>query len=397
LPGFPERPHRRSQGKLPVCLVFPKDRIEGVKANWQFALPFSEAPFMRKSHIARILLNCVFSLIVGAPYSVFAQQFPQANEKERGIELYRKGDFNEAVKSLREAVKKQRSDSDAWYYLGLSSHRAGKIKDARKAFEKTISLRSDFAPAYAAMAYMHLLGNDNKGALKNAEKAFALDPKNYESLYIAGEIRLRENAAAEALAKADEALKIKSDYPEALILKTRALISMFAQARIKMHREAESWTTGDQPDDPAREEGKRAKYSLLKQASESLEAYLKLRPETSQQPLWGEQLEALRVYGRLGTMPGSDISLKLRPEILYREKAKYTDAARNAGIQGTVILMVVFADDGVIKHIVVIQGLSHGLTEQAISATRKIRFNPAVIDGKPVCLIGSLEFTFNLY
>src|SRR5262249_5564907 len=69
LPSLPERPHRRSQGKLPVCPtsrgdfypfraaqrdmkappkrlgklavcpVFPKDRIEGVKANCQFALP----------------------------------------------------------------------------------------------------------------------------------------------------------------------------------------------------------------------------------------------------------------------------------------------------------------------------------------------------------------------
>jgi hypothetical protein len=29
----------RGQGKLAVCLVFPKDRIEGIKANCQFALP----------------------------------------------------------------------------------------------------------------------------------------------------------------------------------------------------------------------------------------------------------------------------------------------------------------------------------------------------------------------
>ena len=57
----------------------------------------------------------------------------------------------------------------------------------------------------------------------------------------------------------------------------------------------------------------------------------------------------------------------------------------------------VFADDGVLKYIVAIQGLSHGLTEQAIAAARKIRFTPAMRDGKPVSLIGSLEFTFNLY
>jgi hypothetical protein len=32
----------RVWGKLAVCLVFPKERVDGVKANCQFALPCSE-------------------------------------------------------------------------------------------------------------------------------------------------------------------------------------------------------------------------------------------------------------------------------------------------------------------------------------------------------------------
>ena len=352
---------------------------------------------MRLPRITVILLTCFFSLIVGSRSSIFAQQPPQTNEKERGIELYHRGDFNEAVKSLQEAVKKQKNDSDAWYYLGLSLRNAGNLKDARKDFEKTLKLRPNFAPGYAAIAYTCLLGNDTKGALRNAEKSLAIDPQNIESLCIVGQVRLRESAAGDALARAEEALKIKSDYSEALILKTKALVSMFAQAQIRVKREAEARPINDQPDDPAREEKKRARYSLLQQAAESLEAYLKLRPEKSEQALWGEQLEALRAYGTLGTRPDSDKSRRLRPEILYREKATYTVAARNAKIQGTVVLMVVFADDGVLKHIVAIQGLSHGLTEQAIAAARKIRFTPAMRDGKPVSMIGSLEFSFNLY
>jgi Flp pilus assembly protein TadD len=70
------------------------------------------------------------------------------------------------VKALKEAT----GDSDAWYYLGLSLHRAGEIKDARKAIEKAISLKPDFAPSDTAMAYMQLLSNDDKGAVKNAER-----------------------------------------------------------------------------------------------------------------------------------------------------------------------------------------------------------------------------------
>ncbi len=61
------------------------------------------------------------------------------------------------------------------------------------------------------------------------------------------------------------------------------------------------------------------------------------------------------------------------------------------------ILLVVFADEGFLKHILVLQGLSHGLTGQAIAAARKIRFTPAMRDGKPISVIGSLEYYFNLY
>jgi len=337
---------------------------------------------MRRSHTATILLCCFFSLFVWSRHPAFAQQPPQANEKERGIELYRKGSFSEAVEALNEAVKKRQKDSDAWYYLGLSLHRVGEIKDARKAFEKTISLKPDFAPGYTAMAYMQLYSNDYKGAVKNAEKAVALDPKNYESLYIAGTARLRQKRTAEALAKAEEALKIKPDYPQALILKTESLINLFAQ----------KWE----------KEKKRPDYSLLKAASESLEAYLKLSPGQSEQAFWGEQLEALRFYAlkadnSVSDKPVASITTSSRPTILYREKADYTEDARRAGVQGTVILMVVFADEGVLKHILVLQGLSHGLTEQAIAAARKVRFTPAMSDGKPTPVMGSIEYNFNLY
>lgn len=125
---------------------------------------------MRQSSITIILLSCFFLLIFGSRSSIFAQQPPQAPEKERGIELYRKGNFSEAVKLLQEAVKKQKSDSDAWYYLGLSLRDAGKIKDARKVFEKTLRLRPNFAPGYGAMAYACLLENDNKGLCRTPRK-----------------------------------------------------------------------------------------------------------------------------------------------------------------------------------------------------------------------------------
>jgi TonB family protein len=112
--------------------------------------------------------------------------------------------------------------------------------------------------------------------------------------------------------------------------------------------------------------------------------------------------------GRGGNTGGGDMNLgggrsiepmtaSLRPTILYREKAKYTEEARQNKIQGTVVLQVVFNVNGSITDIRVIRSLPDGLTEKAIEAARKIRFNPAVKNGTPVSVRGQLEFTFNLY
>jgi TonB family protein len=91
------------------------------------------------------------------------------------------------------------------------------------------------------------------------------------------------------------------------------------------------------------------------------------------------------------------MSAGLRPTILYREKAKYTEIARLNLTSGTVVLQVVFDVSGEIRDIRVKRKLPDGLTHKAIEAAQKIRFNPAIKNGEPVSVRGTLEFTFNLY
>jgi TonB family protein len=88
---------------------------------------------------------------------------------------------------------------------------------------------------------------------------------------------------------------------------------------------------------------------------------------------------------------------ELRPTILYREKAKYTEEARQHKVEGTVVLTVVFGADGRIRDIRTVRGLPEGLTETSIEAAQKIRFQPAVQNGRPVSVRATLEFSFALY
>jgi TonB family protein len=91
-----------------------------------------------------------------------------------------------------------------------------------------------------------------------------------------------------------------------------------------------------------------------------------------------------------------DATFSLQPRILAKERAKYTEEARQHGIRGAVLLSVVFGADGRIYDIQIIRGLPHGLTETAIEAARKIRFRAAVKNGAPVNVRMQLEYNFNL-
>jgi TonB family protein len=76
---------------------------------------------------------------------------------------------------------------------------------------------------------------------------------------------------------------------------------------------------------------------------------------------------------------------------------EYTEAARQKQIKGTVVLRCTLSANGQVTTIQVVEGLPHGLTEMAIAAARKLRFIPAMKDGKYVSVSTQLVYTFNLY
>ena len=70
-------------------------------------------------------------------------------------------------------------------------------------------------------------------------------------------------------------------------------------------------------------------------------------------------------------------------KILFKPRARYTDAARQQNIQGTVTLRVTFLASGQIGGVSAVRGLPAGLTEEAIAAARSIRFEPQKVGGVP--------------
>ena len=67
-----------------------------------------------------------------------------------------------------------------------------------------------------------------------------------------------------------------------------------------------------------------------------------------------------------------------------RCSGKYTEQARQAGIEGTVVLDLVVGEDGRTREITIVQGLGHGLDGAAITALKNCRFSPGERGGRPV-------------
>ena len=97
--------------------------------------------------------------------------------------------------------------------------------------------------------------------------------------------------------------------------------------------------------------------------------------------------------GAIAVSEGTEDVTKAR--LLRKPQPSYTAKAEKERITGTVILKCVFASDGTVTHIQVIQGLPAGLTEAAIEAARKIKFIPATKDGRNVSMWMQLEYNFD--
>ena len=66
---------------------------------------------------------------------------------------------------------------------------------------------------------------------------------------------------------------------------------------------------------------------------------------------------------------------------------RYTEMARRARIQGLVVLQTVIDHNGDVKDVRALKSLPLGLTEAAIDAVSRWKYEPATLQGRPVCCV----------
>ena len=85
------------------------------------------------------------------------------------------------------------------------------------------------------------------------------------------------------------------------------------------------------------------------------------------------------------------------PYAIYKPEPEYSPEAREAKLQGSVVLELVVGTDGKARGIQVVRSLGMGLDDRAMEAVRQWRFEPAKKDGKPVPVAVDVEVSFRLF
>jgi TonB family protein len=84
------------------------------------------------------------------------------------------------------------------------------------------------------------------------------------------------------------------------------------------------------------------------------------------------------------------------PALISKIEPSYSEEARAAKYQGTVLLYVEVDPDGYARNIRVARSLGLGLDEEAVEAVRRWRFRPGTKEGNPVTVAATIEVNFRL-
>jgi len=86
----------------------------------------------------------------------------------------------------------------------------------------------------------------------------------------------------------------------------------------------------------------------------------------------------------------------LPPTVISKVEPTYSEEARKAHYQGTVLLSAIVHRDGRIQILKILRGLGLGLDENAVSALQQWKFHPGTVAGEPVDVALNVEINFSL-
>ncbi|MDZ4081289.1 MAG: energy transducer TonB, partial [Bdellovibrionales bacterium] len=95
-------------------------------------------------------------------------------------------------------------------------------------------------------------------------------------------------------------------------------------------------------------------------------------------------------------IPTDEFLVTQMPRIKKEVRAPYPDAARNARVEGPIVLDLLINADGMVVDVKLISGLGYGLDEAAINAIKLFEFEPARVQNQKVAVKIRYTYRFEL-
>lgn len=125
------------------------------------------------------------------------------------VKAMRKQEYDVAIEAMTELIKQERDKPEHYRFRAELFRLWGKLKLARKDYQKMIELDSESAIAYNGLAEVELQARNYQKALDAAQKAHELAPDEWVAVYNLGMIEDRMKASEQALDHLNQAIDLK--------------------------------------------------------------------------------------------------------------------------------------------------------------------------------------------
>ncbi len=124
------------------------------------------------------------------------------------------GKLDEAVLAFQKTLSIKPDYADAYYNMGVTLQDLGKLEEAIEAYTKALSIKPDYAAAYSNMGVtLQDLGELDQ-AIEAYSKALAIKPDYADACYNMGNALQYQGKLDQAIEAYNEALSIKPDYAD---------------------------------------------------------------------------------------------------------------------------------------------------------------------------------------
>ena len=137
------------------------------------------------------------------------RSFGAPRNYRKAIKAMRKRDYHTAIETISELVKTEPQRVEHYRFRAELFRLAGKLKQARRDYEKMIELDSQSAVAYNGLAEVELQARHYPQALAAARQAHQLAPDEWVALYNLGMIEDRLQASESAVGHLQAALALR--------------------------------------------------------------------------------------------------------------------------------------------------------------------------------------------